>query len=229
MAQPAEEPAQRSSGPVDKPGELLIWTNVAEGFEYDFNRWYDEEHMVERAAIGGFVFAHRYRALSGPRRYLALYQTVSIGVFTSEAYRQAFTRQTDWSVRNFQRMRDTQRRVNRVAPILGAGTGSALGLIELPAQSDIVRAAELLTSGAPIPGLLGARALDPDAALSTPLPGAAAPVLRPCIVLEATERGAVTCAADRIVGGLRLDPAAASLFVLIWSLRSADLRPPGVA
>ena len=35
----------------DAAGELLIWTNIDPAHEDDFNRWYDREHMTERAAI----------------------------------------------------------------------------------------------------------------------------------------------------------------------------------
>ncbi|MDC6134781.1 hypothetical protein PPH41_45515, partial [Burkholderia gladioli] len=39
-----------------------------------------------------------FLSLAGaPRRYLALYETVSLDVFRGEAYRQAFAQQTEWS------------------------------------------------------------------------------------------------------------------------------------
>ena len=35
----------------DAMGELFIWTDVDPAHEQDFNRWYDLEHMQERAAV----------------------------------------------------------------------------------------------------------------------------------------------------------------------------------
>ena len=35
----------------DAMGELFIWTDVDPAHEQDFNRWYDTEHMQERAAL----------------------------------------------------------------------------------------------------------------------------------------------------------------------------------
>ena len=101
-----------SSLPILAPGQLSVWTDVDPAHELDFNRWYDREHMQERMGIAGFRRARRFRSLvSCPRPYLALYDTDSVEVFRSPAYAQAFTQQTEWSLRNFGRMRETQRRV----------------------------------------------------------------------------------------------------------------------
>ena len=99
----------------DAPGELFIWTDVDAAFEDDFNRWYEREHMEERAEIPGFRWARRYRSSSEGRRYLALYRTESLNVFTSAAYKKAFEQQTDWSLTNFKRMTNTNRRVMAVS------------------------------------------------------------------------------------------------------------------
>lgn len=113
----------------DVMGELFIWTDIDPAHEADFNRWHDREHMAERAAIPGFMWARRYRARRAAPRYLALYRTESLSVFTSEAYRQAFSQQTAWSLANFGRMRNTRRRVMAVTPLGGYGTGALLVLI----------------------------------------------------------------------------------------------------
>ncbi len=78
------------------PAELFIWTNVQPEHEADMNRWYESEHLRERVLIPGFRWARRYRALLGPRRYLALYRTDALDVFSSPAYQFAFRNQTDW-------------------------------------------------------------------------------------------------------------------------------------
>ena len=111
-------------------GQLFVWTDIDPAHEADFNAWYDREHMEERVAIPGMLWARRYRAHDDTaRRYLAIYRTESLGTFTSDAYRAAFTRQTDWSNRNFARMGNTQRRV--MAVNAEAGFGGPLNAYEL--------------------------------------------------------------------------------------------------
>ena len=113
-------------------GQLFVWTDIDPAHEADFNAWYDREHMEERVAIPGMLWARRYRAHDdAARRYLAIYRTESLGTFTSDAYRAAFTRQTDWSNRNFARMGNTQRRVMAVSAEAGFGAGCAVALAEL--------------------------------------------------------------------------------------------------
>ncbi len=71
--------------------------------------------MQERVAIPDFLHVRHFLANDGgPRRYLALHVTATLDVFRSDPYRAAFTSQTDWSLSNFARMRDTQRRVGEL-------------------------------------------------------------------------------------------------------------------
>ncbi|AKQ60017.1 DUF4286 family protein [Bordetella hinzii] len=195
----------------DVMGELFIWTDIDPAHEADFNRWYDREHMAERAAIPGFMWARRYRARQAAPRYLALYRTESLSVFTSEAYRQAFSQQTAWSLANFGRMRNTRRRVMAVTPLGGYGTGALLVLI--PGAPAPAALRDVLA----VDGVLALRRLEPNPALSTPLPSeeAATRVLAPvCLVETATPEAA------QAVCGRHPD---AQVFDLLWDLQSAEL------
>lgn len=207
-------------------GELFIWTDIDPAHETDFNRWYDREHMAERAAIPGFAWSRRYRAAAGVRPYLALYRTESLDVFHSEPYRQAFGQQTEWSHANFARMRDTRRRVMTVSPLGGAGTGSALGLLCLGDIATARRAAGLAEAALRIDGVLALRVLTPDHDLSTPLPSedVAARVLEPVLLAEATSGPAAADAVRELAHGLGLPAAQACTFDLLWDLRADDLR-----
>jgi hypothetical protein len=207
-------------------GELFIRTDVDPAYEADFNAWYDREHMEERAAIPGFRWGRRYTKLGdGEGRYLALYQTRDLGVFTSPAYAAAFGSQTAWSLANFERMRRPSRRVCTVETEVGAGTGSALALVTLghtmkPSSPDLMR--EL--SG--MAGVVSQRILVPDAALSTPLPAEEKEgrVLSAMLVVEAVSDEVAQSAASRVAGALALPASAATCFRLLWELRSEDLR-----
>lgn len=60
---------------------LLVYTDVDDEHEEEFNRWYNEVHLPDLLTIEGFVGARRYR-LAGPAprnqqpaaRYLAVYE-----------------------------------------------------------------------------------------------------------------------------------------------------------
>jgi hypothetical protein len=212
---------------TDAPGELLIWTSVDPAYEQDFNQWYDQEHMQERAAIKGFRWSRRYHSDTCARPYLALYQTDTLHVFTSEPYRQAFTKQTQWSERNFKRMRDTSRRVNAVTPLAGIGTGAAVALVCLQsieqAQAAIVLAQELKSA---LEGVLAVRALCPDPVLSTPLPSEdlATRKLEPFVVIDTTTLASAEAAGKWLAEKLTLPLGRSHSFKLLWDLQSIDLE-----
>ena len=67
-------------------GLLAVWMDIPAALEEDFNRWYNEEHLAERAGIPGFLNARRYRSLQGTPAYIALYDTVDARVLQSDAY-----------------------------------------------------------------------------------------------------------------------------------------------
>ena len=212
---------------TDASGELLIWTSVDPAYEQDFNQWYDQEHMQERAAIKGFRWSRRYHSDTCARPYLALYQTDTLHVFTSEPYRQAFTKQTQWSERNFTRMRDTSRRVNAVTPLAGAGTGAAVALVCLQsieqAQAAIVLAQELKSA---LEGVLAVRALCPDPVLSTPLPSEdlATRKLEPFLLIDTTTLASAEAAGKWLAEKLTLPLGRSHSFKLLWDLQSIDLE-----
>ena len=204
-------------------GQLCIWTGIDPAHELDFNRWYDREHMQERVAIPGFQSARRFRAIGASERpYLALYDTDHLGVFTSDAYRQAFTRQTEWSLRNFARMQGTQRRVGELAIELGEaeGEGGALALVVVPPgqtapdlwrprlenvtrEDHVIRAALLLT----------------DPALSTPLTaGASAPPADALLLIEATRPEVAEAQARSLARTLTPAGAEVAVFQALWRL-----------
>jgi hypothetical protein len=202
-------------------GQLCIWTSVDPAVEADFNRWYDREHMQERVAIPGFQSARRFRALGDcPRPWLAMYDTDNLDVFRSEAYREAFANQTEWSLRNFERMRDTQRRVGELEIELGDGEGGALALFVAPAGStkpDGLRSG--LQNAVEQDGIVRAAVLRTDAHLSTPVGAGSKPVPADLLVtVEATEPEAAVAQAGRLVEELGLGGVQVHGFRLLWRI-----------
>ena len=150
------------------PGLLFVWTNIDPLYEADFNKWYDREHVEERIAIEGFTVGARYIASRAPRKYLGLYRTENLGVFTSPAYSKAFAHQTPWSVANFGRMSDAMRRVCAITAESGIGAGSWLAIVRLgrrPAGADLATLADLGRTVATRDGVIATRLLEPDAGL----------------------------------------------------------------
>ena len=210
----------------DAMGELLIWTDIASEKEQDFNQWYDTEHMQERASIPGFKWSRRYHSKTAARPYLALYRTDSLRVFTSDAYRKAFENQTEWSIRNFSAMHNTNRRVNAVTHVFGAGTGAAVGLVCLGtiehAQQALKVTQELCST---LSGVISVRVLTPDPALSTPLPSEnpSERVLEPFLVIDATTSETADLAGAWMVKRLSLPVANHHTFQLLWDLQASEL------
>jgi hypothetical protein len=207
--------------------ELFVWTDVDSNYEADFNRWYDREHMEERISIPGFVWGRRLRLTAGAGpRYLALYRVENLGVFTSEAYQQAFKHQTDWSNRNFPRMRNPRRRVMRVPLEVGVGVGSAWGIVNLrQPKVDGDRIAPLLEEVCRIDGVFAAYGLEPDVALSTPLPMEDKDH-RPMdafAMISAESQAALGKALYRFCALANVSEEQAACFALSWDLRAEDL------
>jgi heme-degrading monooxygenase HmoA len=199
--------------------------------EADFNRWYDREHVEERVRIPGFLSGARYFSLEGGRRYLGLYRTASLEVFRSAGYRAAFERQTPWSIANLDRMRDPIRRVCAVRAVtgFGSGSGSHIAVLPLEVATDAAalaeRAAEAGRRLAGQPGFVQSFLLQPDVALSTPLPRERSEgrVLQPMLVIETSGADAARAARATAAAALDADPASGWLLALGWKLHAGEL------
>jgi len=69
---------------------MIVMIDVESGHEDEFNRWYDQEHLPERAAIPGVLSARRFKALKGNPKYLAVYELENPDVLKSPAYRSVY-------------------------------------------------------------------------------------------------------------------------------------------
>ncbi len=58
-------------------GMLIVWCDVPEDREDEFNRWYNEEHIQEILNVPGVLNAARYEAVRGGPKHLAAYELES--------------------------------------------------------------------------------------------------------------------------------------------------------
>jgi hypothetical protein len=83
----------------ERRGLLLVMGEPHSGAEAEFNRWYDEEHLMERIACPGFLGARRFRAIEGTPRYLALYELESLKALGTPEYLRVVANDTPWTTR----------------------------------------------------------------------------------------------------------------------------------
>jgi hypothetical protein len=83
--------------PQDAGGLLCVLTDIDPAQEGEFNAWYDTEHLARTGDVDGLITAHRFRAVAGEPRYLALYYLEDPGVPAGEAWRVAT--KTPWTKR----------------------------------------------------------------------------------------------------------------------------------
>lgn len=214
---------------IHAPGMLYVASDVSAEHDADFNAWYDQEHVEERARLEGFVSAARYEVLGAGKRYLGLYRTESLDAFTTPAYRAAFGRQTPWSVSNLDRMLNPMRRVCAVTASVGEGTGSFLSVSTLEAaQAESSLEASFLTLGLTLkstPGFVRSYLLVPDALLSTPLPKEAQEgrQLKPLLVIETSSQAANEAALAEVLQASGHSIEHSTQYALKWKLYSHEL------
>ena len=173
--------------------------------EAEFNRWYDKEHMEERASILGFLNCRRYVALEGRPKYLNLYDTECLEALNAPIYQKALQNQTDWSKRMLARFKNFHRTVGRIDLSVGVGHGAVVGFVwihPVRGREDDLREwfqTRGLAGLADIDDVLSAHLLESDPALSGPPPGVAPSTDGPPaddwhVIVKGTSQAAVTAA-----------------------------------
>lgn len=114
------------------PGLTFVWTDILEDADADFNEWYNRGHMSDRVlGVPGFVSGRRFSAVDGKPKYLAIYRTTSIGVFSSEPYLALQRTPDDVTRRLIPLFRNTVKGFCGISAEFGEGEGACLALVEL--------------------------------------------------------------------------------------------------
>ena len=80
-------------------GLLMVWVEVPDEIEDEFNKWYNEEHIAERLSIPGVLSAARYEAVSSGPKMLAFYELESSAIMESAEYLKVRNNPSDWTKR----------------------------------------------------------------------------------------------------------------------------------
>jgi hypothetical protein len=124
-------------------------------------------------------------------------------------------------------MHNTNRRVNAVTQIEGAGIGGALSLVCLGQLKQAQLALELVHElRKAITGIIALRILTPDPDLSTPLPSEnpSQRVLEPYLVIDTTTLKAAQLAGEWVKNQLDANLVRHDSFRLLWDVRSSELK-----
>lgn len=216
-------------------GMLVTSMDMAPENDAEFNRWFDKEHLEERAAIPGFEDARRYVAIEANRKYLSVYGTSTFGVLDGPDYRHVLANQTDWSKHNMANFINPGRIVSRVAATSGKGWGAYLGVFRFrpedsSSKEQQTRVAQGLAELNKRDHIVATTFIVPDAELSRPLGDAVDPdpVVGDWFVLvEATEESALR---DIDASGADAQTFAHAAFRtrdiyrLLWGMSSASLK-----
>ena len=107
--------------PLSGQAMLITLMDADPAEERNFNQWYDNEHIIERVSIPGFLEARRYIAVAAEPKYLNFYTTETLDALRSPAYLQALRNPTAWTQHHMPKFRNFTRAAAR-----SRSAGSAL-------------------------------------------------------------------------------------------------------
>lgn len=118
---------------------IIMWHDIAEPADAEYNTWHTRQHMPERLDHPGFLRSRRgiNRALAN-QIYFTCYEGEDLATFLSPEYSHSLNNPTDWTrqvaphFRNFLRMACTVLRTSG----RGAGGGLVTSRFDLPAGMD---------------------------------------------------------------------------------------------
>jgi hypothetical protein len=214
-----------------QPGILAVWNDCRAGAEAEYEAWYQGEHLRERVAVPGFMYARRFVTIgdSSPR-YFTYYETETPDVLRSPAYLERGANPTPMTRHImsgiFQNMtRTVCRRAQRVGEMEGA--------YALVARATGAAAAAQLQAALPQAITLRHR-VRAELWLTAEAPGQVASVeekmrgadkkIDACLLIEFTDAAHAAEAASALPPALRgSTDIAIGTYRLMCSLRQSDL------
>ena len=103
----------------------LVTTSVEDGWDEEYNRFYDEEHIPTLLKLPGYHAATRYRAIDAEPRYLTVWEIDSLDGWQSPAHEAALS--TPWAQRIAPHREFQPAFYEQIFPARGFLQGSAWG------------------------------------------------------------------------------------------------------
>lgn len=97
----------------------------------EFNNWYNQQHVLERVGVPGFVTGYRYKAVRASHEYFAWYETAWPSVMQSVAYVDRLEDPTAWTARVMPGFANMVRTVATRTARAGEGTGAAAATFQI--------------------------------------------------------------------------------------------------
>jgi hypothetical protein len=148
--------------PLNGKAFLVVWHDIEEQAEGEYNLWHTVQHMPERVGIPGFQVGRRYVNWDlSLHRYFTLYEGDSLDVFGSDAYRERLDSPTEWTTRMAPAFTNFIRSTCETLVSNGRGVGGALATlrlriddpVEVPFRSETAYLADECLQ---LPGVVGA-------------------------------------------------------------------------
>ncbi|HDS0918876.1 TPA: hypothetical protein QEM85_002874 [Pseudomonas putida] len=179
-------------------GMLFVASDIDAVHELEFNRWYDEEHLPDRASMAGVIKATRFKSPSDSPKYLALYWAEGISAFDCPEYAQAFKYQSVWSRKMLPLMQNPTRRIGEAFGQFGRPGGEWVAVVAAAEATEPRSLNTLHSALAEIPGYIQSYAISPLPALSLPLPQEAGNPrpMAPMLIVECASESAARQAAE---------------------------------
>lgn len=152
-------------------GAVTIWNDIEPAGREVFYAWHEQEHMIERVGIPGFLRGRRYIAIDAEIEWFTLYETTTAAVLSGPDYLARLNSPTEWTRRAVREFRNVTRGLTEVVAGRGATDGACLlvaGFTAEDAAADRLRgeAVGLVEVLAGIPGICAAFVTEADRAAS---------------------------------------------------------------
>lgn len=135
-------------------GMLFVASDIDAVHELEFNRWYDEEHLPDRASMAGVIKATRFKSPSDFPKYLALYWAEGISAFDCPEYAHAFKYQSVWSKKILPLMQNPTRRIGEAFGQFDQPGGDWVAVVAAAEATELRTLNTLHSALAEIPGYI---------------------------------------------------------------------------
>lgn len=186
-------------------GAVTIWNDIDPAGREIFYAWHEQEHMIERVGIPGFLRGRRYIAIDAEIEWFTLYETTTAAVMSGPDYLARLNSPTEWTRRAVREFRNVTRGLTEVVAGRGVTDGACLLAVGMTAEEEVVAALRgqapgLIEDLAAIPGVCSAHLTEADRAASR------------IVTAEKRVRGAANDVPDLVVmlESSRIEPLAAA-------------------